>query len=99
MQQTPDIIRPVIHRLASVSAEAAEDPVNPSTTPSLSYQIYFASLFDPGRALSFACDPCGRVLLDELGERARNNYFLARAAVGRDYSVPRVIVLEGDPVH
>lgn len=102
MQQTPDFARHVFRRLAVASAQVHEPAVSPvslSTAPWPSHQVYFASLFDPGRALSFACDPCGRVLLDELSERARNNYFLARAAVGRDYSIPRVIALENDAAH
>ena len=102
MQQTSDISRPVFRRLAVASSEehkAAVNPVSPSTAPWLSHQVYFASLFDPDRALSFACDPCGNVQLDELSERARNNYFLARTAVGRDYSIPRIIALENDATH
>ena len=65
----------------------------------VSHHLYFASLFHPGRALSFPCDRDGEVDLDGLSERARDNYFLARAVVGRDYSVPRVIALEGDSAH
>lgn len=63
------------------------------------HQLYFASLFHPGRALSFPCDHCGQVQLDGLSERARNNYFLARTAVGRDYSVPMVIAIENGSTH
>ena len=75
------------------------DAVNPSTTPRLSHQLYFASLFDPGRALSFPCNCCGEVQLDGLSERARNNYFLARTAVGRDYGPPTVIARENGSIH
>ena len=75
------------------------DAVNSSTTPRLSHQLYFASLFRPGRALSFPCDRCGEVPLDGLSERARNNYFLARTAVGRDYNVPIVVALENGSTH
>jgi hypothetical protein len=65
----------------------------------LSHQLFFASLFNPGRALSFSCDDRGEVQLDELSERARNNYFLARTAVGRDFSHPVVIALESGSTH
>lgn len=68
--------------------------VNPSNAPCLSHRVYFASLFHPGRALSFPCDRRGDVQLDGLSERARNNYFLARTTVGRDYSVPIVVAIE-----
>jgi hypothetical protein len=63
------------------------------------HQLYFRSLFDSSRALSFPCDDCGRVPLDALSERARNNYFFARAAVGRDYGRPTVIRLERGSTH
>ena len=62
----------------------------------LSHQLFFASLFNPGRALSFACDCRGEVQLDELSERARNNYFFARALVGREVTAPTVECRELD---
>lgn len=54
------------------------------------YQLCFRSLFNSGRGFSFPCDPNGRVDLDELTDRARNNYLFARAMVGRDLAVPAV---------
>ena len=54
------------------------------------YQLRFQSLFDSGRGYAFPCDGTGRVDLDRLSERARNNYFYARAMVGRELSVPAV---------
>ena len=65
-----------------------------ATRCQLSHRLYFASLFDPGRALSFPCDRRGVVQLDGLSERARINYFFARASVGRDYGHPVVITPE-----
>ena len=56
-----------------------------------SYEIRFQSLFHEGRALSFPCDAQGRVELDSLSERARQNYLYARAVVGRDYANPAVL--------
>jgi hypothetical protein len=58
------------------------------------YELWFPSLFDEGRGFSFPCDAAGRVDLDTLGERARNNYLYARAVVGRDYASPAVRVLQ-----
>jgi hypothetical protein len=55
------------------------------------YELRFMSLFQEGRGLSFPCDPSGDVHLDELSERARANYFYARAVVGREFSVPAVV--------
>ena len=55
-----------------------------------SHEIRFQSLFHAGRALCFPCDETGRVALDALSERARNNYLYARAVVGREYAHPCV---------
>ena len=55
-----------------------------------SYEIRFQSLFKEGRALCFPCDEQGRVTLDALSERARDNYLYARAVVGREFAYPSV---------
>lgn len=52
--------------------------------------LRFVSLFNGGRSLCFPCDSAGHVLLDSLSERARDNYFFARACVGRDFALPIV---------
>ncbi len=54
------------------------------------FQLRFRSLFDSGRGYAFPCDDAGRVDLDQLSERARNNYLYARAMVGRELAVPAV---------
>lgn len=54
------------------------------------FELRFQSLFDSGRGYAFPCDHKGEVDLDQLSERARNNYFYARAAVGRELTVPAV---------
>jgi hypothetical protein len=59
------------------------------------YQLCFRSLFHEGRGFAFPCDPAGQVDLDSMSERARNNYFYARAMVGRELSVPAVVT----PLH
>ena len=58
---------------------------------SAAYQLRFQSLFNEGRALVFPCDEKGCVVLDSLSERARNNYFYARAVVGREFAYPAVM--------
>ena len=63
---------------------------------SRSFQVLYASLFVPGRALAFPCDARGQVDLEALTDRARNNYLFARALVGKDYSTPRVCPLASD---
>lgn len=54
------------------------------------YEIRFRSLFNEGRGLVFPCDAKGRVNLDGLSDKARNNYLYARALVGREFATPAV---------
>jgi hypothetical protein len=54
------------------------------------FQLRFHSLFDSGRGFAFPCDPMGHVNLDHMSERARNNYFYARAMVGRELAMPEI---------
>jgi hypothetical protein len=63
---------------------------SPSTLRSASHVLWFRSLFREGLALAFPCDAHGRVDMDLLSERARNNYLFARTSVGREFSVPSV---------
>jgi hypothetical protein len=60
------------------------------TSQSRGYVLRFESLFDGGRALAFDCDEGGHVDLDALSERARENYFYARAVIGFEFSEPAV---------
>lgn len=62
-----------------------------ATAARAAYQLRFESLFDPGRALAFPCDDHGHVELDSLSDRARDNYFYARAVVGREFLTPIVV--------
>lgn len=52
------------------------------------YETRFCSLFNEGGELVFPCDAQGQVNLDGLSERARNNYFYARAMTGREFAAP-----------
>jgi hypothetical protein len=54
------------------------------------FALRFQSLFNQGRAMVFPCDERGQVDLDALSERARENYFYARAVIGFEYSEPAV---------
>ena len=54
------------------------------------FVLRFDPLFGVGPALSFPCDAAGRVDLDSLAERARCNYFYARAVIGRHFGMPAV---------
>lgn len=62
------------------------------TPPTSQFEIRFQSLFREDRAVAFPCDAEGRVELDGLSERARNNYLFARAMVGREYATPSLRV-------
>jgi hypothetical protein len=54
------------------------------------FELRFQSLFDSGRGYAFPCDTEGHVDLDQLSDGARNNYFYARATVGRELAFPAV---------
>jgi hypothetical protein len=56
----------------------------------VSFQLCFRSLFQSGRGYAFPCDGEGRVDLDALSDSARNNYFYARAMIGRELAQPAV---------
>jgi hypothetical protein len=55
------------------------------------FELRFRSLFNAGHGLAFPCDAAGHVDLDALSERARTNYFYARAAMGREFAFPAVV--------
>ena len=56
---------------------------------SVVYELRFPYIHS-SKALSFPCDAQGHVQLEVLSERARNNYFYARAMLGREFLVPQV---------
>ena len=64
--------------------------VSITSLPDSGFEVRFQSLFKPGRALSFPCNAQGQVQLDSLSDRARDNYFYARAVVGREFAYPSV---------
>lgn len=57
---------------------------------SFAWTLLFRPLYRAGRAFAFPCDSQGRVDLDAMSERARNNYFYARAMMGRELAYPSV---------
>lgn len=62
----------------------------PSQAEPASFVLLFRSLFQSGRGFAFACDPHGRVDMDGMSERVRNNYLYARAMIGRELHFPSV---------
>jgi len=77
----------------------AEPPATPAQEPTMhtqgspsprAFELRFRSLFNEGRGYSFPCDAEGHVDIDGLSERARNNYYYARTAIGREFATPAV---------
>jgi hypothetical protein len=60
-----------------------------TSSPSSAFQLCFRSL-NSGRDFAFPCDAQGHVDLDQMTERTRNNYFYARAMMGREVAYPAV---------
>ncbi|CAN5720234.1 hypothetical protein BH11PSE7_BH11PSE7_03660 [soil metagenome] len=54
------------------------------------YQLRYRPIKGQGAGYVFPCDSEGHVDLDELSERARNDYLFARAVVGRELELPAV---------
>ena len=53
-------------------------------------ELFFDSLRDAGRGLSFPCDAAGRVDLDSLSEADRRKYLYARVVTGNELAWPVV---------
>jgi len=68
---------------------------SPRPPQAAQFELRFQSLFDAGKALAFPCDARGQVQMDELSERALENYLYARAVVGRDYAMPQLCPSRG----
>ena len=68
------------------------DPVHPFAS---THYLFFGGLFPTVRSLLFPCDSGGHVEMDEMSERARENYLFAPAVVGCDYGV-LVVVTAGE---
>ncbi|MGM9484005.1 hypothetical protein ACS5PN_22610 [Roseateles sp. NT4] len=52
--------------------------------------LHFEPLSAQSAGLDIPCDPQGRVGLDALGDKLRNDYFFARALIGRLFDKPIV---------
>lgn len=58
--------------------------------PVATHLLHFEPLTPGDAGLDIPCDPQGRVGLDALGERLRNDYFFARTLIGRLFARPTV---------
>ena len=52
--------------------------------------LHFEPLTAGDAGLDVPCDPQGRVGLDALGEKLRNDYFFARTLIGRLFATPTI---------
>jgi len=65
----------------------------PSTlraVPEATHLLHFEPLTAGDAGLDIPCDPSGRVGLDALGDKLRNDYFFARTLIGRLFAAPTV---------
>jgi hypothetical protein len=59
-------------------------------TAQMQFELRYQSLSRAGRAYSFPCDGSGRVDMDGLSDRERNDYLFARGSVGYALAAPTV---------
>lgn len=62
----------------------------PQAPAASTHLLHFEPLTAGDAGLDIPCDPCGRVGLDALGEKLRNDYFFARTLIGRLFARPTV---------
>jgi hypothetical protein len=67
------------------------DICNAQPSGAADFELRYYSLSVHGRGYAFPCDAQGRVALDLLSDRARDNYLYARAMVGFDLLLPQVL--------
>jgi hypothetical protein len=77
------------------SAESVPAPKTPLANAlpgetQLTHLLHFEPLSAQSAGLDIPCDPQGRVGLDALGDKLRNDYFFARALIGRLFARPTV---------
>jgi hypothetical protein len=67
----------------------AANPAKPT------HLLHFEPLTAGDAGLDVPCDPQGRVGLDMLGSKLRNDYFFARTLIGRLFAAPTVRCVAG----
>lgn len=82
---SPSNETPVLDDLPDAFGGQPQDPAQSST-----HLLHFEPLTAGDAGLDIPCDPCGRVGLDALGEKLRNDYFFARTLIGRLFARPTV---------
>jgi hypothetical protein len=59
-------------------------------TAQIHFELHYPSLSGTGRSFAFPCDGRGRVDMDRLSTRQRNDYLFARGSVGYALGAPTV---------
>jgi len=72
----------------SVSRPTLPEVLTATAEPT--HLLHFEPLSAQSAGLDIPCDPQGRVGLDALGDKLRNDYFFARALIGRLFARPTV---------
>lgn len=62
----------------------------PAAPEAATHLLHFEPLTVGDTGLDVPCDPQGRVGLDALGDKLRNDYFFARTLIGRLFAAPTV---------
>jgi hypothetical protein len=75
------------------SPEAADGP----SPLAPAYTLVYSSIHGAA-GFAFPCDETGIVEMNALSERCRDDYFLARALVGRNFHPPTIVCRPSDPV-
>jgi len=70
------------------SLENLMDTCTASSMPTPRFELRFQPLSTFGRGFAFPCDALGKVPLNDLSDRLRDNYLYARAVVGNELSWP-----------
>ena len=83
MSTFPNETTPAVDRPDAFGG-APQDPAQPT------HLLHFEPLTAGDAGLDIPCDPSGRVGLDALGEKLRNDYFFARTLIGRLFAAPTV---------
>ena len=61
----------------------------------MDYELCFRSLRDHREVLRFPCDAAGCADMDAMDRNTLNNYLYARALIGLDFSMVRVLTPPG----
>ncbi len=69
---------------------SAAAPAGTPAAAQATHLLHFEPLTAGDAGLDIPCDPCGRVGLDALGDKLRNDYFFARTLIGRLFARPTV---------